>query len=58
MSIRGCREQNLVYNLQLAKRLRLSKSKTNISNWHSCLDVNTSFVIYVKSFFDAHDTVR
>jgi len=39
-----------VYNLQLAKRLGLSKSKANISNLHSCLDVTTSFVIYVKRF--------
>jgi len=39
-----------MYNLQLAKRLDLSKSKTNILNQHSCLDVNTSFVIYVKYF--------
>jgi len=29
------------YNLQLAKRLGLSKSKTNTSNLHSCSDVNT-----------------
>ena len=36
-----CREQNLVYSLQLAKRLGLSKSKTGI---HLCFHVSTSFV--------------
>ena len=36
-----CREQNLVYNLQLAKRLGLFKSKTDI---HLCFDVSTWFV--------------
>jgi hypothetical protein len=40
MSIRGCLEQNPVYNLQLAKRLGLSKLKANTWNLHSCLDVN------------------
>jgi len=31
MFIRGCLEQNPVYNLQLAKRLGLSKFKTHIN---------------------------
>ena len=51
VSVGGCRAQNLVYNLQLAKRLGVSKSKANISNLHLCLDVNTSFVIYVNCFW-------
>jgi len=40
-SFGGCREQNLVNNLQLAKRLGLSKSKTDK---HLCFDVSTWFV--------------
>ena len=41
MSFGGCREQDLVYNLQLDKRLGLSKSKTDI---RLCFDVSTRFV--------------
>jgi hypothetical protein len=43
-------EQNPLYNLQLAKRLGLCKSKANASSRHSCFDVNTLFVIYVKRY--------
>jgi len=41
MSFRGYTEQNLVYKLQLAMRLGLSKSKTNK---HLCFDFSTWFV--------------
>ena len=33
-----------------SKCLGLSISEENISNQHSCFDVNTSFVIYVNRF--------
>ena len=41
MFIRGCLEQSPVYNLQLARRLCLSKYKAHILTLHLCLDVNT-----------------
>ena len=48
MSVGGCRKENLVYKLPLAKRPGLFKSKANLTNLHSCLVGNTSFVMYVK----------
>ena len=40
-SFGGCREQNLVCNLQLGKILGLSKPKADI---HLCFDISTWFV--------------
>jgi len=47
MSIGWSTEQHLVYNLQFASRLGVCKSKANISNLHTCFDVNTSFVMQI-----------
>jgi len=48
MFIRGFLLQKLMSALQFAKRLGEFKLKALRSNMHSCLDVNVSFVIYVK----------
>jgi len=53
-SFGGCREKNLVYNLQLANCRGLSKSIANTSNLHSCFDV---YFISDITFVDAHNTV-
>jgi hypothetical protein len=46
MSLEGCRLQNLMYNLQLAKRLGFFKFCANILYLHFWRDVNTLFEIY------------
>jgi len=48
MSIGGFSSQKQMSALQFAKRLFVFKSKAPTSNMQSCIDVNVSFVIYVK----------